>query len=45
MSGSILPQSVVDLLEANKLEEHGVHDEEIELDDSSDNDVDDEDIF
>ena len=45
MRGSILPQSVVDLLEANKLEERGDHDEEIELDDSSDYEVDDEDIL
>ena len=34
MRGSILPQSVADLLEANKLEEHSDHDEDIELDDS-----------
>ena len=45
MRGSILPQSVVDLLEANKLEERGDHDEEIELDDSSDYEVDDEGIL
>lgn len=42
--GSILPQSVVDLLETSKKEEDIDHDKEIELDESSDYEVDDDEI-